>query len=92
MPSSYDARHAGLWEAGMNEYTYEVTIVTTERATVHIDADDAESAREELDTMIECSPNMIDDIAVVTNQTFYVKTPYAEPYDYHPNVVYVKSE
>lgn len=53
-------------------YEYVVTVVTTQQATVSVEAEDERSARAILDGTIDETPDEIDNTADVLDERFFV--------------------
>ena len=53
-------------------YQYVVTVVTTQQATVSVEAEDERSARAILDDTIDETPDEIDNTADVLDERFFV--------------------
>lgn len=53
-------------------YEYVVTVVTTQQATVSVEAEDERSARAILDDTIDETPDEIDNTADVLDERFFV--------------------
>lgn len=60
-------------------YEYVVTVVTTQQATVSVEAEDERSARAILDGTIDETPDAIDNTADVLEERFFVLPAGTEP-------------